>query len=99
MSKTETVYPTSLPDAQIGNFILPKSIKTYDLSNSSSAFTEVTLDKYDVKGNLIQYTAKDGTPMSIIWGYNSRLPIAKIEGALYDNIAMYVNDIMAASNT
>jgi len=99
LSKTETVYPTSLPDAQIGNFILPKSIKTYDLSNSSSSFTEVTLDKYDVKGNLIQYTAKDGTPISIIWGYNSRLPIAKIEGALYDNIAMYVNDIMAASNT
>jgi len=98
LSKTETVYPTSLPDSQIGNFILPKSIKSYDLSNSSTAFTEVTLDKYDTKGNLIQYRAKDGTPVSVIWGYNSTLPITRIEGATYDNIAMYVNDIISISN-
>ncbi|GEN70603.1 DUF5977 domain-containing protein [Chryseobacterium lathyri] len=98
LSKTETVYPTSLPDSQIGNFVLPKSVKSYDLLNSSSAFTEVTLNKYDLKGNLIQYTAKDGTPVSIIWGYNYTLPIARIEGANYDNIAMYINDIISTSN-
>jgi len=98
ISKTETIYPTLLPDSQIGNFVLPKSVKTYDLSDNSSAFTEVTFDKYDQKGNLIQYTTKEGTPVSVIWGYNSTLPIAKIEGVQYDNIAMYVNDIISTSN-
>lgn len=99
VSKTETIYPTSLPDSQIGNFILPKSVKTYDLSNNTSAITEVTLDKYDTKGNLIQYSAKDGTPVTVVWGYNSTLPIAKIEGAKFDNIATYINDIITASDT
>ncbi|WBV59888.1 DUF5977 domain-containing protein [Chryseobacterium camelliae] len=98
LSKTETLYPTSLPDAQTGSFALPKSVKSYDLSNSSSSFTEVTLDKYDHKGNLIQYTTKDGIPVSVIWGYNATLPIAKIEGAQYDNIAMHLNDIISAAD-
>ncbi|MCP1299800.1 DUF5977 domain-containing protein [Chryseobacterium sp. S0630] len=99
--KTETGYPTSLPDPQTDNFILPKSVKSYDFSNNSStnnSFIEVTLDKYDTKGNLIQYTTKEGSPVSIIWGYNSSLPIAKIEGAQYNDIAMYVNDIIATSD-
>ncbi|NIF05880.1 hypothetical protein F3J23_10550 [Chryseobacterium sp. Tr-659] len=97
ISKTETVYPTSLPDAQIGNFVLPKSTTSYDLSNNTSP-TEITLDKYDTKGNLIQYTTKEGVPVSVIWGYNFSLPIAKIEGVQYDNIAMYINDIISTSN-
>ncbi|KUJ49707.1 DUF5977 domain-containing protein [Chryseobacterium sp. JAH] len=98
LSKIENVYPTSLPDSQIGNFVLPKSVKSQDISNGSTSFTEITVDKYDTKGNLIQYTAKDGNPISIVWGYNFTLPIAKIEGAAYDNIATFVSDIITKSN-
>lgn len=97
LSKTETVYPTSLPDSQIGNFALPKSVTSYDLS-SNSAPTEVTLNKYDAKGNLIQYTTKDGVPVSIVWGYNSSLPIAKIEGAQYGDISTYIQNIITLSD-
>lgn len=97
LSKTETIYPNSLPDSQIGNFALPKSVTSYNTSDSSSS-TDVTLDKYDAKGNLIQYTSKDGVPVSIIWGYNFTLPIVKIEGASYDNIAPFVANIVNRSN-
>lgn len=98
LSKTEIIYPTSLPDAQTGDFALPKSVVTLNLiDNSVSA--EVTLDRYDIKGNLIQYTTKDSNiPVSVVWGYNYTLPIAKIEGVQYDNIGMYMNDIISLSN-
>ena len=98
LSKTENIYPTSLPDSQIGNFVLPKIVKSYDLSNNLSSFTEVTLDKYDTKGNLVQYTTKDNIPVSIVWGYNFTLPIAKIEGAFYDDIVTFVGDMITKSN-
>lgn len=97
LSKIETIYPTSLPDVQIGDFILPKSVKSSDLNDNTSS-TEVTLDKYDAKGNLIQYTTKDGSPVSIIWGYNFSLPIAKIEGAKYDDVSTYIQNIITLSN-
>lgn len=98
LSKIETIYPTSIPDAQTGNFILPKSIKSQDISSSSTYFTEITLDKYDTKGNLIQYTTKEGLPVSVVWGYNSSLPIVKIEGAKYDDISTHVQNIITLSN-
>jgi hypothetical protein len=97
LSKTETVYPTSLPDSQIGNFVLPKSVTSYDYSTNSSP-TEVTLDKYDIKGNLIQYTTKSGIPISIVWGYNSSLPIAKIEGIQYNDLNPYIQNIITLSD-
>lgn len=61
--------------------------------------TEVTYDKYDAKGNLLQYTRKDGIPVSLIWGYHNTKPIAKIEGMSYD-LAMAlvgVSDIITQS--
>lgn len=98
LSKTENIYPTALPDSQIGNFVLPKSVKSQDISNGSTSFTEITLDKYDAIGNLIQYTGKNGIPVSIVWGYNSTLPIAKIEGAKYDDISNHVQNIITLSD-
>lgn len=52
---------------------------------------EKSYDSYDNKGNILQYTIKpdtngNGTPVTIIWGYNQTLPIAKIEGAKYDDV-------------
>jgi hypothetical protein len=99
LSKTETVYPTSLPDTQIGNFILPKSVKSYDLSNNNS-ITEVTLDKYDATGNLIQFTTKESIPVTIVWGYNNSQPIAKVEGTTYDQLVNsgLISTIISASD-
>ncbi|MBP1163323.1 hypothetical protein JOE44_000207 [Chryseobacterium sp. PvR013] len=91
LSKTETKYdhPSNL---------LPTSVLSYDFQNNPS--TEVTYDQYDSKGNLQQYTAKNGISTVIVWGYNQTKPIAKIEGAKLTDIQQSLIDaIVAASNT
>lgn len=100
ISKVETLYPTSLPNSQTGNLILPLSVRSYDISNlNNTPTTEVTYDKYDSKGNVQQYTTKDGASTGIIWGYGKALPIAKIEGkdaGLF--LMMFDMDITILSN-
>lgn len=65
--------------------LLPTSILSYDLQNNTSV-QEMTYDVYDNKGNLLQYTMKDGVPVTMVWGYNQTLPIATIEGATYSQV-------------
>lgn len=77
---------------------LPKEIQS--AFAASSLEKEVTYDKYDSKGNLQQYTAKDGISTVIIWGYNQTQPIAKIEGAKLSDIQQsLIDSIVNASNT
>jgi hypothetical protein len=86
LSKTETVYPVSIPTSEAGSLMLPLSVKSYDIPNNITN-SEVKLDKYDqTNGNLLQYTLKTGTPVTIVWGYNNTQPIAKIEGITYDQL-------------
>ena len=47
---------------------------------------KMTFDFYDDKGNLLQYTMADGTPVSLVWGYKNTQLIAKIENMVYDGI-------------
>ncbi|WP_172279059.1 hypothetical protein [Chryseobacterium sp. LAM-KRS1] len=89
MSKSETKY-----DNVANKF--PSSIISYDTQNILAS--ETIFNQYDIKGNLQQYTTKDGIPVSIVWGYNKTLPIAKIEGATYSQITSYVADIIAKSD-
>ncbi|MCP1301617.1 hypothetical protein NK356_20790 [Chryseobacterium sp. S0630] len=61
---------------------------------------KVTYDKYDPKGNLQQFTTKNGVSIVIIWGYNLTQPIAKIEGAKLTDIPQsLIDSIVNASNT
>jgi YD repeat-containing protein len=46
---------------------------------------EVSFDKYDTYGNLLQYHNKDNINTSIIWGYNHTLPVAKIVNSDYNS--------------
>lgn len=100
ISKTETLYPASQSEADLKTLglALPYQVNSTDLLNVVS--TEVTYDKYDDKGNLLQYT-RDGVVTSIIWGYNKTLPIAKIIGIDYTSISASFGDvdIVNASNT
>lgn len=91
ISKTETKYddPSNL---------FPSSVVSTDFQNVVS--TEFTYDKYDSKGNLLQYTNRAGVPVSLIWGYNQTKPIAKIEGAKLTDIQQsLIDSIVNASNT
>lgn len=98
LSRTETIYPAALPHSVSGNLVLPVSVVSYDLQNPTASTPEVNYDKYDDQGNILQYTAKDGTPVSIVWGYHKTKPIAKIVGASYSQVENLIANIVAKSN-
>jgi len=75
---------------------LPKIVKGAFANNPSQ--TELTYDQYDSKGNLQQYTTKDGVPTAIIWGYNQTQSIAKIVGATYAHVSSLATAIISASD-
>ncbi|WP_265430063.1 hypothetical protein [Chryseobacterium sp. YIM B08800] len=77
--------------------LFPTSMVSYDFNNIAQ--TEVTYNEYDINGNILQYTTKDGMAISIIWGYNSTQPIAKIVGVSYSVASGLATDIISASNT
>lgn len=102
LTKTETLYPLNQAEAntKTSGLVLPISVQSYNLQNPTSASMEVTYNKYDPKGNLQQYTTKDGLSTVIIWGYNQTQPIAKIEGAKLTDIQQsLIDSIVNASNT
>lgn len=78
LSKQEVKYENT-------SNIFPSSELSYDMSTNLMG-TEINYDKYDAKGNLLQYTAKDNIPITVLWGYRQSQPIAKIEGATYSQI-------------
>ncbi|RLJ31864.1 YD repeat-containing protein [Chryseobacterium sp. 7] len=66
------------------NHFNPTSLTTYNLNDPNiNTPTDATYDKYNSKGELLQYTTKDGAPVTVIWGYKQTQPIAKIEGGTY----------------
>lgn len=87
ISKVESLYPINQgeADTKTSGLALPYQVNSTDLQNVIS--TEVTYDKYDEKGNLLQYTTKAGIPVCIVWGYNQTVPIAKIEGVTYARLS------------
>jgi len=98
ISREETVYPTALPHATTGNLVLPLAEYSYDTLNPAISSKDVTYEKYDEKGNILQYREKDGTPVSIVWGYNKTKPIAKIVGSLYSQVEGMISTIVTKSN-
>ncbi|MBW8524827.1 hypothetical protein K0U91_04450 [Chryseobacterium chendengshani] len=89
ISKTETKYDNLA-------HLFPSSVLSFDFQNTSS--TELTYDQYDSRGNLLQYTSKDGIPTAIIWGYNQTQPIAKVSGLPYSVVSSLASAIVAASD-
>lgn len=90
VSKTENKYDEP-------SHLFPTSVLSQNLLTGSMA-TQMTYDQYDAKGNLLQYTTKDGVSTAIIWGYNGTLPIAKITGATYAQVSNLTSAIIAASD-
>ncbi len=84
-------------------FILPQYIylKKGEIGAAVSAEDKkITYDYYDDKGNLKQYTMENGMTVSIIWGYDKKYPIAKVENIAYTSIpALELNNAVGASNT
>ncbi|AOC96484.1 hypothetical protein BB050_03395 [Flavobacterium anhuiense] len=93
--KTEYAY-----DSTTSNLLLPKYIYSNKGNEPINVNQDkkITFNKYDDKGNVLQYTPESGMPVSIIWGYNKTQPIAKIENASYDQIASFVTNLQSLSN-
>ncbi|KYH03929.1 hypothetical protein A1704_19355 [Chryseobacterium cucumeris] len=89
LSRAETKYDNPA-------HYFPSSILSYDSQNNLDS--EVIFSRYDAKGNLEEYTTKDGITVSVVWGYNKTQPIAKIEGASYSQIAPYISDLISKSD-
>ncbi|SHM89247.1 hypothetical protein SAMN05444360_120104 [Chryseobacterium carnipullorum] len=91
INKSETKYDSSI-------HLFPTSALSFDLQNPVTGSTELSYDQYDNKGNLQQYTARNGISTTIIWGYNQTQPIAKIEGAKLSDIPQaLIDSIVSAS--
>ncbi|OCA77102.1 hypothetical protein BBI01_01170 [Chryseobacterium artocarpi] len=92
VSKTETEYSDN-PGG-----IFPVQLSSLNVV-SEQMEKMISYDKYDEKGNLLQYTIKDGTPISIIWGYNRSFPIAKLQGIKFEDINQsIIEDLQKASD-
>ncbi|MEN2401077.1 DUF5977 domain-containing protein [Flavobacterium sp. MC2016-06] len=103
LSEQLTVYDKS---TDTNNLLLPKSVYAAKfpnalplISNIGNLEKKITYDKYDDKGNILQYTPEGGMPVSIIWGYNQTQPIAKIENLAYASIpAATITSLQTLSN-
>ena len=80
------------------NNFVPVSIEKGVKGNSLEV--EGTIDFYDTKGNILQFTNKAGIVSSIIWGYDYRYPVAQIISATYANaIAQLTGSSVTALQT
>lgn len=66
----------------MGSMILPSKIET-SMQSTNNLRTNIIFDRYDSKGNLLQYTTPDGITTIILWSYLGQYPIAEIKGATY----------------
>jgi len=87
-------------DVTTNNIPQPKYVYAQKGTNlNSSLENKITYDLYDDSGNLVQYTLANGTPVTLVWGYNKTLLIAKIDNATYSSIASLITTAQTDSNT
>ncbi len=67
-----------------GGTPLPK--QTNFQKKNLNTYTNLIIDRYDAFGNVLQYHGNDNVPISILWGYGDRYPVAKAVNATYDDI-------------
>lgn len=67
------------------DLLLPKFI--YTAKGTNGTLEKKVTFAYDAIGNIRQYIPEDGKPTTFLWGYNSSLPIAKIENATSSEVA------------
>ena len=77
------VSKNSLEYNGFGSVIAPQTLSKGSLNLEKV----ISYNQYDEVGNVLQYTLKNGAPVSIIWGYSKTQPIAKIENATNAQIA------------
>ena len=59
---------------------------------------EVVYTAYDGHNNVAEIRGKDGTPITFLWGYQNRFPIAKIENATREQVLLKMGFPATATN-
>lgn len=59
---------------------------------------KVTFDRYDLRGNILQYHLSDNVNVSFMWGYNSTVPVVKAVNINYDALKSAVESAAGTSN-
>ncbi|WP_397301571.1 hypothetical protein [Nonlabens ulvanivorans] len=79
---------------------VPYLDKVYSSKGDEDLELRLTYHHYDDYGNILDVSKKDGTHVSYIWGHNKTLPIAKIEGLTYQQVAdrLTGGDLIALDN-
>jgi YD repeat-containing protein len=110
ISEMQTKYSK---DSSTGNILLEKEVHikngAANIDIATTTDRKFIYTKYDTKvvdgitignGKVIEYVTEGGTPVSIIYGYNKTLPVAKIENMSFASIpANLVTAIQDATNT
>jgi hypothetical protein len=59
----------------------PSTVVSGNLQFDSRYQQMISFDTYSYYNNLMQYTSRNSTPVSIIWDYNNALPVAQVKNA------------------
>lgn len=89
--RTKTNY-----DVTASDLVLPSSIERSFFGQTP--YTEITYDRYDDNGNILQYTSKDGIVHALIWGYKKNFPVAEIQGSNYNTALSFINPAILETN-
>lgn len=88
LSATRNVYPdkslkleSSAPVLNYNNTGLDVRLKP-----------DVQYERYDEVGNILQLRKKDNIPVSFLWSYGKRYPVAELQGATYNEIIQKLGD-------
>ena len=76
---------TNYSEFNNGKFFAPSSIQT-SYSGVNNLQTINSFDMYDSKGNVVQFTGKDGIKTVYLWGYGGMYPVAEITNADYNMV-------------
>jgi len=81
-----SVFALKNTEAMAGASIKYANIYENSDAASSDFYKKLTVENDTSTGNMLEYTTEDGIPTAIIWGYNNTYPVAKIEGAYYNDV-------------
>ncbi|TXN36891.1 RHS repeat protein [Flagellimonas hymeniacidonis] len=80
IQKIRTIY------SDWGNYLF-KQNRILMGKESNALYSSYVFNKYDDKGNLLEFQQEDGMKVTLIWGYDKQYVIAKIENADFSEVA------------
>jgi len=82
------IVPSEVYSLEINSPSTILDLSTFNSSGSlitpADYFKKLTYDKYDTKGNILQYHKSDDINTAFLWSYNGSMPVIKGDNVTYD---------------